>query len=462
MSFISALAKLAKLNKYFSFVELAFDAATLGIDIAGCIDPNSVCVGITPDLQKHCDELAARGPAHDELIMRLNHVSSDLDNLHQTHLILGTLVTFELQTWENISQVIREYLKHIIELQASFPASLKWYQEKTGRVLLTDSQREQIDKLIKAPIINPGDVPVDAALFVVGLAATAGMISLNKFRSRRLSKFGRDRGYAVVGNDKGDWSRNPRSWRYKFKNGGKIAGGLLFNAGSCAMSIYRIANMAENCKVKDTAIVATLKGFEDDAAIEAMISGCDEDEAKLSAVKDYLTRITNETWEDQDTLDALNQGLVAQSKSYDADIAEFTEALDELYNEIVKAYDEFVDVNFSDFEIKELLNLKTKYTEFTDAKEQVDNTDASSVERLDEARKIARITGESISQLANRVEGEILGKKDNLVALRTADMIKDQDPVRILDLLDIVAPNRTILTTLKEINEFLGQIYEAA
>jgi len=124
MSFLTVLSGVAKVNKFFTIVNLGLDTANMGVQIAEAVDPSSVCVAW------HVKDLAIdatnKGVNYDKLLDQIAQISADLDNISQAVSDLQTLAINTSNNWTVIQDLEQKLNSTILELDQKVPTAHKW------------------------------------------------------------------------------------------------------------------------------------------------------------------------------------------------------------------------------------------------------------------------------------------------------------------------------------------------
>lgn len=388
-SFLSVLSTVAKANKFFTIVNLGFDTAMMGVQIAEAVDPGSVCVAW--DVKGLAIKASEKGVYYDNLLDQLAQISTDLDNISQAVSDLKTLADYTANTWVLIQDLELKLQSAILTLDTEVPMAHKWLGdlEKLSSHPPSTDQLNELKESLKIPDWQIGVGSAAYGLTIIGFVG-------GKLYAHYRANQPRPRANAFDANDP--------QWRRK-----QIASAVLESAanfGSFGMNIWQVVQLVERCQEQANKLNNDIKTYETNTVpIEALINGCKKDPSKLDAVQTYLKTIdSSQSYSDPDSEKLLNEGLRSAIDDYNHDLEQWLKELDEaFYKPIQDSIHKAVEIKVPGIDPDLDQKLSSGYAEFQAQKSIVNDKTKKSPDRLIASREIIRIFHQTVSSTANQI-----------------------------------------------------------
>lgn len=413
MSFLTVLSGVAKVNKFFTIVNLGLDTANMGVQIAEAVDPSSVCVAW------HVKDLAIdatnKGVNYDKLLDQIAQISADLDNISQAVSDLQTLAIHTSNNWTVIQDLEQKLNSTILELDQKVPTAHKWLGdlEKLSQHPPSTDQLNELKESLKIPDWQIGLSSTFYGMSIIGLV---GGKLYSKYRANRP----RPRANAFDANDP--------QWRRK-----KIAAAVFesgVNLGSFAMNIWQIVQLVSKCEQQANQLKQNISTYNTNTVpLEALINGCQSDQSKLDAVKTYLKTIdSSQSYSDADSENMLNEGLTNALGDYNNDLEAWLKDLDEaFYQPIQASIHKAVEIQVPGIDPSLDQSLSSGYSEFQNQKLIANDKTKNSPDRLIASREILKIFGQTVSSTTNQVvssyQKSLIGVKVETFLMTKANFI---------------------------------------
>ncbi len=389
MSFLTVLSGVAKVNKFFTIVNLGLDTANMGVQIAEAVDPSSVCVAW--NVKGLAIEATEKGVKYDKLLDQIAQISADLDNISQAVSDLQTLAVNMSNNWTVIQDLEQKLESTILTLDQKVPTAHKWLGdlEKLSQHPPSADQLNELQKSLKIPDWQIG---LSSTLYGVSIIGLVGRRLYSKYRTNQP----RPRANAFDANDP--------QWRRKQIAAAVFESGV--NLGSFAMNIWQIVQLVNKCEQQANQLRNNINTYDTNTVpLDALINGCKSDQSKLDAVKTYLKTVdSSQSYSDADSEKMLNDGLKSALDTYNQDLEQWLNDLDNaFYQPIQASIRKAVEVHIPDIDPSLDQSLSSGYSEFQTQKSIANDKTKSSSDRLIASREILRIFGQTVSSTTNRV-----------------------------------------------------------
>lgn len=390
MNFLSVISAVAKANKIFTIVNLGFDTAMMGVQIAEAVDPDSVCVAW--DVRGLASQAATKGIQYDKLLDQIAQISTDLDNISQAILILQTLAVNMSHNWELVPDLEQKLGSALVTLNQQVPTAHKWLGdlEKLNQHPPNDNQLNELRESLKIP-----DWQIGVAGTLYGISVI-GFVGRRVYAQYRANHGPRPRANAFDANDP--------QWRRK-----QIAYAVVetgFNLGSFAMNIWQVIQLVNKCEEQANKLRNDISTYDTGTLpLDALIHGCNGDKSKLDSVKKYLKTIdSSQSYDDSDSEKLLNDGLNQALNDYNTDLNTWITELDEaFYQPINASIHAAVQVQIPGISPDLDGKLSSGYSDFQAQKSIANDTNRKSPDRLASCREIVKIFGETVSSTTNQI-----------------------------------------------------------
>ncbi len=477
MPWFTVCANLAKVNRVFTFVDLAMTVSMTGVDIAASVDPDSVCVAW--DIKGLTQRAKDLGVDYDHLLTELASLSNDLDNLQQATSDFSQLASNLNSNWQAVAELQQALYGNLSNLQRSVPAAEKWISELEVPGLSNSSKLAAIKDQLKLPV----------GLLVFSVVMSVGLVGSAAYNRWKDSTARRGRRNAV------DMTNTPRAKGWAI---GKEVFLMAANVGSFAMNVYQVYRLVTQCENQKTLLNTMISTYADAPFMRDLLNGCGGDnarvttdsqfgqtlltvdqlassygydKARLAAVKAYLHRSLHgepdagaASYDDNSSQLMLMVGLKQIKAWYEHDMTECLDDLDAMFKIIVESHTTVTAPNLDAGAAAR--QLQTAYADYTVQAGKARDTNQSTADRLAAARSILGNFAANVSPALNTivsgtttdltdsqvrsllaVKAKIMaGHPDKLAAFRADPpaYVKDQG---ILDELDSVYPKRSVFLT---------------
>ena len=390
-SFLSILEGVAKANKYFTMVNVAFDTSMTGVQIAQAVDPKSVCVAW--NVGSLTETAFDEGKKYDIIIDRLSNLSADMENIRQAIHNLQDLAQSLEKRWINVNEIWQKLDEENRKLSLEVPSAQKWLTDLRSK---GTSSENQIKELAKALEISATDVAIPGTLLGITIIGMVGAAVYNKYYKTRDPLTNLE----LLSN-----SLDPK-WR--LKEAAREGVTTIFNIGSFAMNIYLVVKLTDQCKAQADKLNEMIRTYKSKTpTLDALIHGCKNDQTKLKAVEDYLKESSSDlSFDDQDSQQLLNDGLEVTLSNYNINVKGWLTDLDQAYQTIQKAITVVANQNIPGISQDLATKITSRYNDFKNQVSILNETDTkkkTANERLLASREVVKIISETISSATNRI-----------------------------------------------------------
>lgn len=404
---------MAKVNKFFTIVNLGLDTANMGVQIAEAVDPSSVCVAW--NVKGLAIEATDKGVKYDKLLDQIAQISTDLDNISQAVSDLQTLAINTSSNWTVIQDLEQKFESTILTLDQKVPTAHKWlgYLEQLSQHPPSTDQLNELKESLKIP---DWQIDLSSTFYGISIIGLVGGKLYSKYRANQP----RPRANAFDANDP--------QWRRK-----KIAAAVFesgVNLGSFAMNIWQIVQLVNKCEQQANQLRNDINTYDTNTIpLDALINGCQGDQGKLDAVKTYLNTVdSSQSYSDADSEKMLNDGLKSALDDYNEDLEQWLNDLDNTFYQPIQALiHKAVEIKVPGIAPSLDQSLSSGYIEFQAQKSIANDKTKNSPDRLIASREILKIFGQTVSSTTNQVvssyQKSLIGVKVETFLMKKANSI---------------------------------------